>query len=85
MRLSVTPRRELKAAVARKHHMCCRHTCCSVLKWFRDPEKCTFIVIDRSMPGDHIAAMVGDVNLYLNDPEDSHHAEIEVCIFTSSV
>jgi hypothetical protein len=48
-----------------------RHMC-------RDPEKCTFILVDKSLPGDHVTAMVGDVNLYLTDPEDCHRAEIEV-------
>ena len=50
----------------------------SMLRRCRDPEKCTFIVTDKSLPGDSVAAMVGDVNLYLNDPDDRHRAEIEV-------
>lgn len=49
-----------------------------MLRRCRDPEKCTFIVTDKSLPGDSVAAMVGDVNLYLNDPDDRHRAEIEV-------
>lgn len=57
------------------------------LTWTQDPLKCTFIVLDKQMiVGEflhgqpHIEAMVGDVNLYMNDPEDPLFAEIEIMI-----
>ncbi|KAE8075547.1 hypothetical protein FH972_014252 [Carpinus fangiana] len=47
----------------------------------------TFIVLDKEMlvgeftHGDpHVEAMVGDVNLYMNDLDDPHMAEIEIMI-----
>lgn len=47
----------------------------------------TFIVLDKQMiVGEflhgqpHIEAMVGDVNIYMNDPEDPLFAEIEIMI-----
>lgn len=51
--------------------------------WFEDSNKCTFIVLDKDFPSNeglpnHGGAMAGDVNLFLNDPEDVHAAEIEV-------
>eukprot|EP00892_Ulva_mutabilis_P003133 jgi/Ulvmu1/12820/UM098_0001.1 len=48
--------------------------------WRRDSDKCIFILLDRSLPGDHGGAMAGDVNIFLNDPEDPHMAEIEVMV-----
>ncbi|CAH1434593.1 unnamed protein product [Lactuca virosa] len=57
------------------------------LTWTRDPLKRTFIILDKDLVsgefvhGDpHIEAMVGDVNIYMNDLEDSHLAEIEIMI-----
>ncbi|XP_074272899.1 GCN5-related N-acetyltransferase 9 [Silene latifolia] len=57
------------------------------LSWSQDPLKRTFIVLDKEMiVGDfrhgepHIEAMVGDVNIYMNDPEDPQLAEIEIMI-----
>lgn len=44
----------------------------------RDTDKCTFILLDPSIPGHHGGAMAGDVNVFLTDPEDPHLAEIEV-------
>jgi hypothetical protein len=49
--------------------------------WAVDPDKCTFILLDKerwrgTLPDTN--AMVGDVNLYWNDPDDAGHAEIEV-------
>ncbi|XP_042973943.1 N-acetyltransferase 9-like protein isoform X2 [Carya illinoinensis] len=47
----------------------------------------TFIVLDKEMVvgdfihGDpHVEAMIGDVNLYMNDLDDPHMAEIEIMI-----
>ncbi|XP_076886684.1 GCN5-related N-acetyltransferase 9-like [Bidens hawaiensis] len=57
------------------------------LSWTQDPLKCTFIILDKDLisgkfnHGDpHVEAMVGDVNIYMNDSEDSHLAEIEIMI-----
>ncbi|CAI9286641.1 unnamed protein product [Lactuca saligna] len=57
------------------------------LTWTRDPLKQTFIILDKDLVsgqfvhGDpHVEAMVGDVNIYMNDLEDSHLAEIEIMI-----
>lgn len=51
--------------------------------WRTDEDKCTFIILDRSMPSDPPGtgphAMAGDVNLFINDPEEHSTAEIEVC------
>ena len=41
--------------------------------WRADTDKCTFIVEVDGSP-------VGDVNLFLNDPDDSRAAEIEVMV-----
>jgi hypothetical protein len=56
--------------------------------WLEDDNKCTFIVLDSSrLPTDRtatqeeeIAAMIGDVNIFLNDADDAHVGEIEVMI-----
>lgn len=57
------------------------------LSWTQDPLKRTFIILDKDLisgkfiHGDpHVEAMVGDVNIYMNDLEDSHMAEIEIMI-----
>ncbi|XP_030928185.1 receptor-like protein 9DC3 isoform X1 [Quercus lobata] len=57
------------------------------LTWTQDPNKQTFIVLDREMVvrefihGDpHVGAMVGDVNLYMNNFDDPNMAEIEIMI-----
>ncbi|XP_050247841.1 uncharacterized protein LOC126695216 isoform X1 [Quercus robur] len=62
------------------------------LTWTQDPNKQTFIVLDREMVvgefihGDpHVEAcpfpaMVGDVNLYMNNFDDPNIAEIEIMI-----
>ncbi|XP_022136165.1 N-acetyltransferase 9-like protein isoform X2 [Momordica charantia] len=55
--------------------------------WTQDPKKQTFIVLDKELVegkfihGDPaVEAMVGDVNLYMNDVDDSLLAEIEIMI-----
>lgn len=55
--------------------------------WTADPQKCTFIVLDKQrIEGDfvhgepHVEAMAGDVNLYMNDIDDFQTAEIEIMI-----
>ncbi|XP_058070719.1 GCN5-related N-acetyltransferase 9 [Magnolia sinica] len=57
------------------------------LSWTQDPNKHTFIVLDKQMivgdfvHGDpHVEAMVGDVNIYMNDLDDLQMAEIEIMI-----
>nr|XP_043624497.1 N-acetyltransferase 9-like protein [Erigeron canadensis]XP_043624498.1 N-acetyltransferase 9-like protein [Erigeron canadensis] len=57
------------------------------LSWTQDPLKSTFIILDKDLisgkfiHGDpHVEAMVGDVNVYMNDLEDSHLGEIEIMI-----
>ncbi|XP_010270154.1 PREDICTED: N-acetyltransferase 9-like protein isoform X2 [Nelumbo nucifera] len=57
------------------------------LSWTQDPNKQTFIILDRQMVlgeffhGDpHVEAMVGDVNMYMNDLDDSQMAEIEIMV-----
>ena len=51
--------------------------------WVEDPSKLCFILLDRTQgqPG----AMAGDANLYWNDHEDPHKAEIEVQPIYSNV
>ena len=52
--------------------------------WHKDPKKCTFILLSKtalaSGVNDELASMAGDVNLFLNDPDDPYNAEIEVMI-----
>ncbi|KJE92448.1 Nat9 protein [Capsaspora owczarzaki ATCC 30864] len=55
--------------------------------WRNDADKCTFIVLaqlDGTNPlqsdKDEIANMAGDVNLFLNDPDEPHTAEVEIMI-----
>nr|CAD1837715.1 unnamed protein product [Ananas comosus var. bracteatus] len=57
------------------------------LSWTRDPNKHTFIVLDKQLihgsfveGSSHIEAMVGDINIYMNDPDDLQVAEIEIMI-----
>jgi hypothetical protein len=47
--------------------------------WTQDPNKTTFILLDRTCTGADALPMVGDVNLYWNDHDDERVAEIEVC------
>ncbi|KAJ0973633.1 hypothetical protein J5N97_015598 [Dioscorea zingiberensis] len=55
--------------------------------WTQDPRKHTFIVLDKQLLREefveghpHEEAMVGDVNIYMNDPDDLQLAEIEIMI-----
>ncbi|CAK7349092.1 unnamed protein product [Dovyalis caffra] len=57
------------------------------LSWTQDPLKRTFIVLHKELihggfvPGDpHVEAMVGDVNIFMNDLDDPQIAEIEIMI-----
>ncbi|KAJ4730170.1 N-acetyltransferase 9-like protein [Melia azedarach] len=57
------------------------------LSWCQDPLKKTFIVLDKDMVegkfvhGDpRVEAMVGDVNLYMNDLDNPQLAEVEIMI-----
>ncbi|KAI5340136.1 PREDICTED: N-acetyltransferase [Prunus dulcis] len=57
------------------------------LTWTQDPNKQTFLVLDKQLVvGEfnhgqpHVEAMVGDVNLYMNDLDDPQMAEIEIMI-----
>ncbi|XP_052178247.1 uncharacterized protein LOC127792008 isoform X2 [Diospyros lotus] len=57
------------------------------LSWTQDPHKQTFIVLDKELVAGefihghaHVEAMVGDVNIYMNDLDDSEMAEIEIMI-----
>ncbi|XP_048466731.1 N-acetyltransferase 9 isoform X2 [Rhincodon typus] len=54
------------------------------INWQEDADKCTFIVLDKlkwvSDSCTEEDCMVGDVNLFLTDPEDPTTAEIEIMI-----
>ncbi|XP_006298487.2 N-acetyltransferase 9-like protein [Capsella rubella] len=57
------------------------------LSWTQDPNKRTFIVLDKDfIKGDlahgepHVEAMTGDVNIYMNDVDDRKVAEVEIMI-----
>lgn len=52
--------------------------------WREDPDKCTFIVLERAAwdrePCSVETCMAGDVNLFLTDPGDHSLAEVEIMI-----
>ncbi|XP_032822908.1 alpha/beta-tubulin-N-acetyltransferase 9 isoform X4 [Petromyzon marinus] len=52
--------------------------------WREDPDKCTFIVLERAAwdrePCSEETCMAGDVNLFLTDPGDHSLAEVEIMI-----
>ncbi|KAL0445404.1 UNVERIFIED_CONTAM: N-acetyltransferase 9-like protein [Sesamum latifolium] len=57
------------------------------LSWIQDLLKQTFIVLDKELVvgefihGEpHTEAMVGDVNIFMNDPDDPQMAEVEIMI-----
>ncbi|XP_020555098.1 N-acetyltransferase 9-like protein isoform X2 [Sesamum indicum] len=57
------------------------------LSWIQDPLKQTFIVLDKKLVvgefihGEpHTEAMVGDVNIFMNDLDDPQMAEVEIMI-----
>ncbi|KAK7316527.1 hypothetical protein RJT34_00060 [Clitoria ternatea] len=57
------------------------------LSWSQDPNKETFIVLDKDLllgpfshGQPHLEAMVGDVNIFMNDLDNPHMAEIEIMI-----
>ncbi|XP_062508135.1 alpha/beta-tubulin-N-acetyltransferase 9-like isoform X2 [Corticium candelabrum] len=54
--------------------------------WLKDDNKCTFIVLDAEKlnTSTETDAMVGDVNLFLNDPDDVSVGEIEIMTAESS-
>ncbi|CAF0813723.1 unnamed protein product [Adineta ricciae] len=51
--------------------------------WLNDQDKCTFIILSKELfdeTHDEIKSMIGDVNLFLNDPDDLHCGEVEIMI-----
>ncbi|KAJ6808337.1 N-acetyltransferase 9-like protein isoform X1 [Iris pallida] len=57
------------------------------LSWTNDPNKHTFIVLDKQLiegqflhGHPHVEAMVGDVNIYMNDLDNLQMAEVEIMI-----
>ncbi|KAJ3189643.1 hypothetical protein HK101_008820 [Irineochytrium annulatum] len=59
--------------------------------WFEDEKKCTFILVSAEFGGNRVegpskafGGLIGDVNLYFNDFEDTHSAELEVMIAEES-
>eukprot|EP00049_Salpingoeca_infusionum_P003273 m.65022 g.65022 ORF g.65022 m.65022 type:complete len:63 (-) comp12041_c0_seq2:520-708(-) len=49
--------------------------------WQEDQDKATFIILDKALldvSASEVEAMVGDVNLFLNDQDSKQVAETEV-------
>ncbi|ESQ36978.1 hypothetical protein EUTSA_v10002661mg [Eutrema salsugineum] len=60
------------------------------ISWTQDPNKRTFIVLDKDLINGelaygepHVEAMAGDVNIYMNDVDDPKVAEVEIMIAES--
>lgn len=52
-------------------------------RWHQDQDKCTFIILDKSIfteTENEIEAMVGDTNLFFNEPDQPNTAEVEIMI-----
>ncbi|XP_076325372.1 microtubule-associated Nat9 isoform X2 [Tachypleus tridentatus] len=50
--------------------------------WLEDDDKCTFIVLDKKdmEQKSEVDSMIGDVNLFLNNPENLKQGEVEIMI-----
>ncbi|XP_077407023.1 alpha/beta-tubulin-N-acetyltransferase 9 [Vanacampus margaritifer] len=52
--------------------------------WREDVDKCTFIILDKrrwvDSGAEEAQCMIGDVNIFLTDPEDPSLAELEIMI-----